>query len=218
MMKNIAIIGSGQVGRSLASGFLKYNFPTMIGSRSKEKQKELQETIGGSISTGSFKDTADFGDIVVLAVKGLAAKEALESIGKKHLKNKIVIDTTNPIADTAPQNGVLNFFTDQNDSLMEQLQAAYPDAKFVKAFSCIGSALMVNPHFPKGEKPGMFICGNEREAKKEVAKILDLFGFDIEDMGGVEAARAIEPLCMLWCIPGFKDNSWAHAFRLLKQN
>jgi hypothetical protein len=217
-MKKIAIIGSGQVGRTLASGFLKYNFPTMIGSRSKEKQKELKETIGGSINVGNFKDAADFGEIVVLAVKGLAAKEALEGIDQKHLKNKIVIDTTNPIGEASPENGVLSFFTDQNNSLMEQLQDANPDAKFVKAFSCIGSGLMVNPHFPKGEKPGMFICGNNLEAKKEVAKILDLFGFEIEDMGGAEAARAIEPLCMLWCIPGFKDNSWTHAFRLLKQN
>jgi hypothetical protein len=99
---------------------------------------------------------------------------------------------------------------------MEQLQAAFPNAHFVKAFSSVGNALIVNPDFG-GIKPTMFICGNDANAKKEVSKILDRFGFEVEDMGGVEAARAIEPLCILWCIPGFLRNQWMHAFKLLKK-
>ena len=75
---------------------------------------------------------------------------------------------------------------------------------------------MVNPDFGT-EKPTMFICGNDPEAKSEVSEICTLFGFETEDMGAVEAARAIEPLCMLWCIPGFRENKWSHAFRLLKR-
>jgi predicted dinucleotide-binding enzyme len=99
---------------------------------------------------------------------------------------------------------------------MEQLQRSYPDTRFVKAFNSIGSPFMVNPDFG-GEKPSMFICGNDEEAKSEISGILDRFGFEVEDMGQVEAARAIEPLAILWCIPGFRRNQWTHAFRLLKK-
>ena len=98
---------------------------------------------------------------------------------------------------------------------MEQLQSAFPDAHFVKAFNSIGNALMVNPDLG-GTRPTMFICGNDVGAKREVSEILDLFGFEVEDMGGAQAARAIEPLCILWCIPGFLHNRWTHAFKLLK--
>jgi predicted dinucleotide-binding enzyme len=119
-------------------------------------------------------------------------------------------------ADTMPVKGVLSFFTKMNESLMERLQLIAPSANFVKAFSCVGNALMYKPSF--AEKPTMFICGNNSQAKETVSTILGEFGWDVADMGAVEAARAIEPLCILWCIPGFKDNSWFHAFRLLKQS
>ena len=105
-------------------------------------------------------------------------------------------------------------FTTLDKSLMEDLQSEFPEANFVKAFNSIGSAFMVNPDFD--EKPTMFICGNNDQSKKAVTEILDKFGFEVEDMGKAESARAIEPLCMLWCIPGFLKNDWAHAFKLLK--
>jgi predicted dinucleotide-binding enzyme len=98
---------------------------------------------------------------------------------------------------------------------MEDLQETFPEARFVKAFNSIGSAYMVNPDFES--KPTMFICGNDEGAKTEVSVILDIFGFEVEDMGGAEAARAIEPLCILWCIPGFLQNQWSHAFKLMKR-
>jgi predicted dinucleotide-binding enzyme len=126
-----------------------------------------------------------------------------------------VIDATNPIAELPPENGVLRFFTSLDDSMMERLQKAYPRIRFVKAFNSVGHALMVNPDFPGG-KPTMFICGNDENAKKEVKHILDQFGWETEDMGKAESARAIEPLCILWCIPGLQRNEWTHAFRLLK--
>jgi hypothetical protein len=112
-------------------------------------------------------------------------------------------------------NGVIKFFTDLNESLMEKLQKKAPEAHFVKAFSCVGNALMVNPKLAGGP-PTMFICGNDAAAKAEVKKLLEQFGWETADMGAMEAARAIEPLCMLWCIPGFIQNSWMHAFKLLK--
>jgi predicted dinucleotide-binding enzyme len=152
---------------------------------------------------------------VVLAVKGSAAEAALEEAGIANLAGKTVVDATNPLADAPPQNGVLSFFTNAGESLMERLQKKAKDAHLVKAFSCVGNPFMVNPSFPGGP-PTMFICGDDKNAKAEVKKILDQFGWDTADMGAVEAARAIEPLCILWCIPGLSGGSWNHAFKLLR--
>ena len=163
---------------------------------------------------GSFADAAKFGEMVVLAVKGTVAADALRSAGAANLSGKSVIDATNPIADLPPTNGVLRFFTNLDESLMERLQHEFESAHFVKAFNSVGNSCMVNPQF-KGGKPSMFICGNDDEAKNTVAGILDQFGWETVDMGKAEAARAIEPLCMLWCIRGFLRNEWIHAFKLL---
>ena len=123
-------------------------------------------------------------------------------IGSSALQGKTVIDACNPIGGGPPVNGVLSFFTPQNQSLMEQLQKAYPSAHFVKAFNSVGNGQMINPDFAGG-RPTMFICGNDENAKKTSSRqFLDQFGWDTEDMGAVEAARPIEALCMLWCIPG----------------
>jgi predicted dinucleotide-binding enzyme len=214
-MKKIGIIGSGNVGKALAKGFIKYGYEVMIGSRDKSKLDEWNGKLESKVNTGSFAEAAGFGEIIVLAVKGSAAKEAMELGGANNLKGKTIIDTTNPIAAEPPVNGVLKYFSDINHSLMEDLQTAFPEAHFVKAFNSIGNAYMVNPDFA-GIKPSMFICGNNEEAKTEVGSILDLFGFEVEDMGTAEAARAIEPLCMLWCIPGITKKSSAIAFKLLK--
>ena len=124
------------------------------------------------------------------------------------------MDVTNPIADLPPENGVLRFFTNLDESLMERLQREFPSVRFVKAFNSVGNALMVNPQL-QGGRPSMFICGNDATAKKMVVTIADQLGWDTVDMGAVQAARAIEPLCMLWCIPGFLNNDWTHAFKLL---
>ena len=212
----IGILGSGIVGQTLANGFIKHNYDIMIGTSNPSKLSEWKKKAGNKASIGSFEKTARFGQIVVLAVKGSAAKEALKIAGVENLNGKIIIDVTNPISDEKPVNGVLKFFTSFEKSLMEELQTEFPKANFVKAFNSIGNAFMVNPEF-NGIKPTMFICGNVDNAKKEVSKILNKFGFEVEDMGKVEAARAIEPLCMLWCIPGLLKNEWGHAFKLLKK-
>lgn len=214
-MKKVGILGSGIVGQTLANGFLKYGYEVMVGTRDLTKLTEWKENAGEKGQIGSFSDSAAFGSILVLAVKGSIAINALEMAGDDNLKNKTIIDATNPIADAPPDNGVIKYFTGPNQSLMEQYQETYPNAHFVKAFSCIGNAKMVNPDY-HGQKPTMFICGNNADAKTEVSSILDLFGFDIADMGSIEAARAIEPLAMLWCIPGLINNQWDHAFKLIK--
>ena len=214
-MKQVGIIGSGAVAKALGNGFIKHGFKVMLSSRDPEKLRDWIDQSGENALSGTFAEAAAFGNIVVLAVLGRAATEALEEAGPDNLKGKTVIDTTNPIAEAPPEDGVLRFTTSLDESLMEQLQHRFPDVDFVKAFNSVGNMFMVNPSFPGG-KPSMFICGNNQEAKNEVQEILDLFGWETEDMGKAAGARAIEPLCMLWCIPGFLRNQWTHAFKLVK--
>jgi predicted dinucleotide-binding enzyme len=214
-MAKVGILGSGDVGKTLAKGFLKHGYQVAIGSDHAEKLAEFKRE-NPQIETVTFEQAAQSGDIVVLCVKGTIAEKIIEKI-KRHLSGKTVIDTTNPIADAPPENGVLKYFTSLEESLVERLQKIAPDAQFVKAFNSIGSGLMINPDFRDNTKPTMFICGNNDDAKRKVYEILEKFGFEIEDMGKAESARAIEPLCMLWCIPGFLRNEWAHAFKLLKK-
>jgi len=212
----VGILGSSEVGQTLAKAFLTEGHEVMIGTRNVSKEelvKWQKENPSGKL--GSFADTAKFGDLIVLAVSGDAAEKVVTQAGKENFSNKVVIDTTNPITKAPPENGVLKFFTSLDKSLMEDLQKLLPGAKFVKAFNSIGSAFMYKPNFPGG-KPTMFICGNDDGAKKIVTGILTAFGHETEDMGKAEAARAIEPLCILWCIPGFIRNQWTHAFKLLK--
>lgn len=210
----VGILGSGDVGKALAAGFLKHGHDVMVGTRTPAKLAEwASQHAKGRV--GTFVDAAKFAELIVLAVKGTVAAEALRSAGAANLAGKPVIDATNPIADAPPTNGVLKFFTTLDESLMERLQREFPAVRFVKAFNSVGNARMVNPQFKDG-KPTMFLCGNDEGAKKLVSGMLDQFGWDAADMGKAEAARAIEPLCMLWCIPGFLRQEWTHAFKLLR--
>lgn len=211
----IGVLGSGMVAKTLANGFLQHGHEVMMGSRDAGKLADWKAAAGAAGSIGSFAETAAYGEIIVLAVKGNHAADVLQLAGAENIAGKTIIDPTNPIADAPPVNGVLQFFTSLDNSLMEQLQVHFPDAYFVKAFSCVGNAFMVNPKFPDGT-PSMFICGNNDGAKDQVKTILHQFGWEVEDMGKAEAARAIEPLCILWCIPGMLGQGWTHAFKLLK--
>ena len=209
----VGILGSGDVAKALAGGFLKHGH-----------QVHSARAIPPSLPTSSPRITAR-GPAAPPTPRSSASSSCLRSRARPrsmrsrpraraNLAGKPVIDATNPIAEAPPANGVLKFFTNLDQSLMERLQAAFPDAHFVKAFSSVGNAMMVNPQF-KGGKPTMFICGNDDKAKAVVGGIIDQFGWETADMGKAEAARAIEPLCMLWCIPGFIRNEWTHAFKLL---
>lgn len=211
----IGVLGSGVVAQTLGAGFLKHGHQVALGTRAPTKLAAWSAA-NPHASVLSFSEAAGFGELVVLAVGGEVALDALKLAGEKVLNGKVVIDACNPIGGGAPVNGVLPYFTTMTSSLMERLQAAYPKARFVKAFNSVGAAQMVNPQFAGGP-PTMFICGGDAEAKKVVAGLLDQFGWETEDMGAVEAARAIEPLCMLWCIPGIGHGDWSpHAFKLLR--
>lgn len=215
-IKTVAVLGSGSVGQVLADGFLKHGYAVMRGSREPSKLAEWKSKAGANASIGTFEEAAKYGQVLVLAVKGTAAEAVIQGLSADAVKGKTILDATNPIAEAPPTNGVLTFFTGPNDSLMERLQKIAPDANFVKAFSSVGNAMMINPDY-NGVRPTMMICGNSDSAKAEATTILNQFGWDSEDMGAVESARAVEPLCMLWCTLGFRKNQWTHAFKLLKK-
>ncbi len=212
--KKIGIIGSGIVATTLGTGLLNEGHKVTLGTRNPAKLEDwIKSNEGGQVA--SFQETVKNNNLIILAVKGEVAVNALELIGTNLLEGKTVIDATNPI-DTSvpPTNGVLKFFTNLDESLHERIQSAFPKTNFVKAWSSVGSAFMIHPKFDS--TPSMFICGNDEQAKKEVAELLESVGWEVLDFGQAEAARAIEPLCMLWCIPGIQNGEWTHAFKLLK--
>lgn len=212
----VGILGSGIVGQVLAKAFNAEGHQVMLGTRNILKEEVVKfKNANAAIAIGSFTETASFGELLVLAIAGNITIDAIDIAGTENFRNKVVIDATNPIAKEPPVNGVLKFFTDYNSSLLEKIQLHIPEANLVKAFSCVGNAFMYKPNF-NGQIPTMFIAGNSEAAKKTVTGILTSFGWETEDMGTAEAARAIEPLCILWCLPGFTKNQWTHAFKLLK--
>ena len=211
-MRRYGVLGSGVVAKVLAKGLKQHGYEVSIGSRDPGKLEAFRDETG--IPIGTFSEVAGAADVAVLAVKGTVASDALRLAGADRLAGKVVIDTTNPIADAPPVDGVLQYFTGPNESLMEQLQHEFPAVRFVKAFNSVGNSLMVNPALAGGP-PTMFYCGNDTDAKTVVAEVLVKFGWQPMDMGTATAARAIEPLCQLWCIPAFRNQQATHAFKML---
>ena len=211
----VTILGSGEVGQVLGAGFLKHGHQVMMGTRNPKKEdvtKWVAETPGAT--AGTFAEAASFGELIVLAVLGKVVEQVVQLAGPANFKGKTLIDATNPIADASPVEGVLQFVTGPNESAAEQLQASLPDARVVKAFNSVGAGQMINPHYEQGV-PTMFLCGNDDAAKKVVSDVIRQFGWEPFDCGTIISARALEPLCILWCLPGFRQNLWTHAFKVL---
>jgi hypothetical protein len=213
----IGILGSGGVAQALGSGLARHGHSVVLGTSNPAKLAAWADGVPGA-SAASFIEAAAAAQLVVLAVKGSAALAVLQAAGAAALAGKTVIDATNPIADAPPVDGVLQYFTGPNESLMELLQQAFPEAHLVKAFNSVGSAHFIDPQFG-GVRPTMFIAGNSDAAKAQVSALLEEVGWESADMGSAVAARAIEPLAILWCIPGFRQNQWAgRAFKVLRQD
>ena len=203
------------MGQVLGAGFLKHGHEAMLGTRDPKK-KDVEDWVRATpgAKAGTFEEAARFGEVIVLAALGRAVESIVELAGPANFSGKTVIDATNPIADEPPVNGVLKYTTGPNESLGERIQAKLPAAHVVKAFNSVGNALMINPHFSQGV-PTMFLGGDSAEAKAQVSGIAEQFGWEPYDCGSIVSARAIEPLCILWCLPGFLRNEWRHAFKLL---
>ena len=213
----IGILGTGDVGKTLANAFLATGHQVMMGSRDAASEKALawaKEAGAGSLaSVGTFADAAKFADVVVLALLWSGAENALKLAGPENLAGKVVIDAMNPLNFGAQG---LELAIGHTDSAGEQVQRWLPGARVVKAFNSVGYAQMFKPEFADGP-PDMFICGNDDAAKKTVAEILMSFGWSTIDIGGIEGSRLLEPLCMLWINYAMRSKSYSHAFKLLRK-
>ncbi len=209
----VGVLGSGDVGRVLAGGFLSLGHEVKIGSRDPEKLKGWLAEAGHCASAGTFAEAAAFGDLLVLATLGSGAQSAIELAGKENFDGKVLIDATNPLDFST---GAPRLYVGHTDSLGEQVQRWLPNARVVKAFNTVGNAHMIQPEFPGGP-PDMFLAGNDDDAKKIVAQVCQHFGWGVVDLGGIEASRHLEPMCMVWVIHGIRSGSWNHAFKLLRK-
>lgn len=210
----VGVLGSGDVGRVLASGFIGVGHEVKVGSRDPEKLRQWADAAGARASLGSFEEAAGFGDILVLATLGVATADAIRLAGLDSFDGKVVIDTTNPLDFSKGMPPTLSVGT--TDSLGEHIQRLIPKARVVKAFNTVGNAHMINPQFPGGP-PTMFLCGNDGDAKKIVGQICEVFGWDVLDLGGIECSRYLEPMCLTWVLHGVRSGSWNHAFKMLQK-
>ena len=211
----VGVLGSGEVGRRLASGFASRGHAVMIGSRDPGKP-ELREWLSGEgsgIEPGTFAETAAQGELLVLAVLGTAAEQTIVDAGPDNFNGKVVIDATNPLDFSAgfpPKLAISG-----EDSLGERVQRALPDAKVVKAFNTIGNHYFVDPSF-RGGQPTMLIAGDDEDAKRTVGHVLADFGWpEPVDIGGIEGARELEAICIAWVKIGGARGAWNHGFKLL---
>ena len=193
----VGILGTGQVGRTLAKGFTKHGHDVKLGHRDPK---------------ASYADAAKFGEVVLLCTPWHGTENAIKLADPRNLAGKVVIDVTNPLegGEDAPPTLALGF----DDSGGEQVQRWLPKSRVVKAFNIVGHTLMIDPKLPGGP-PDMFIAGNDAAAKEIVAKICKDFGWLVTEIGGIEGARLLEPLAMLWVVVGFKLDRWEQAWKLL---
>jgi predicted dinucleotide-binding enzyme len=211
----VGVLGSGEVGRRLAAGFSSRGHDVMIGSREPGKP-ELSEWLSGDgagVKAGTFAATAAHGDLVVLAVLGSAAEEAIADAGAENFAGKVVIDAMNPLDFSGGFPPKLSICGE--DSLGECVQRALPDARVVKAFNTIGNPYFVDPNFSDGQ-PTMLIAGNDNDAKRIVGDVVADFGWpDAIDIGGIEGSRELEAICIVWVKIGGRRGAWDHGFKLL---
>jgi 8-hydroxy-5-deazaflavin:NADPH oxidoreductase len=209
----IGIIGSGNVSKTLAAGLIGNGHEVMLGTRDTSKLREWLEEAGPRAKAGTFTEVSHYGDIVFISVAGHAALEAVNLAGSEGFRGKTVIDLTNPLDFS---NGLPPGFTATiGNSLGEQVQKALPEARVVKAFNSIGAAIMVNPRFG-ADTATLFIAGNDEAAKAETTSLAKEFGWDVEDLGGIDQGFFLEAFASLWINYGFKHNNWTHAFKFLK--
>ncbi|HLQ34297.1 MAG TPA: NAD(P)-binding domain-containing protein [Chloroflexota bacterium] len=209
----VGILGSGAVGQALGTGLTTLSHDVKIGSREPSKLDEWVAQGGQHASAGTFEQAAAFGEIVALATLWAGTQQALELAGKRNLAGKVVIDVTNPPDFSQGRPGLALGHTDSGG---EQVQRWLPDSKVVKAFNSVGNPYMFRPDFPGGPAD-MFMCGNDDGAKETVAQICRDFGWNPLDVGGIEGARLLEPLCILWVTVVQRTGVHAQGFKLLKK-
>lgn len=204
----IGILGAGNVGQSLAAGFVSRGHDVRLGTR---RPQEKRITAGTPVT---YEEAARHAELALLCTAWSGTENAIRLAGPGNLTGKVVIDVTNPL-DTA--GGGMRLAIGHSDSAGERVQTWLPKSLVVKCFNIINHAYMVDPDFPGGP-PDMFLCGNDDAAKRTVTEICNAFGWPgVIDIGAIEGARLLEPLAMLWIECGLRWGSWDHAWKLLRR-
>lgn len=198
---DIGVLGTGVVGRTIGTSLIRAGHRVMMGSRTADNVRAVDwvRSAGVKASRGTFADAAGFGDLVFNCTAGAASLEALRQAGERNLDRKTLVDVANPLDSSRGMPPTLTICN--TESLGERIQQAYPGTRVVKALNTMNCEVMVNP----GRVPGdhnVFLCGNDADAKKEVAALLsDAFGWkpeNILDLGDIAAARGQEMVLPLW--------------------
>lgn len=222
----IGILGTGVVGKTLAAKLVELGHEVMIGTRDVAQTMAKTETDMMGISAfkewyasnpkvkvGNFSEAGQFGEMIILATHGVATINAIEMTGKNNFKDKVIVDTTNPL--DFSQGVPPKFAATLGNSLGEQIQRHIPEAKVVKAFNTVNAFIMVSPKRKEGD-PDLFIAGNDDEAKTKMIELAKQMGWQsIIDIGDISNSYWLEALTMFWVNYGFRYNNWSHAFKLL---
>ncbi len=207
----IGILGSGSAGQTLGRGLLGLGHPVMIGSRDPAKLAAWLKDAGPAASVGTFAEAADFGELVILSVRGTAAEKVLQSAGLHRFDAKVLIDASDPLDFSSGRPGL---FVGTTDSLGERVQRLVPKALVVKAFNIVVADVMIDPALSGGD-PDMFIAGNDDRAKQVVSALLAEFGWPVVDLGDIENARWLEALSLAWVVYSHRTGKTHHAFKLV---
>lgn len=213
----IGILGSGQVGQTLGSGFAANGHDVVIGSRDPHKPelRKWLKSANGHGAVGTLAEAAAHGDLLILATAGTAALDAIDAAGPSQFRDKILIDVTNPLEfnnGSAP-----GLFVGLTDSLGERVQRKLPKAKVVKAFNTMNATTMIKPKMREG-LADVLVAGNDKAAKRAVGKLAAEFGWGQPiDLGGIENARWMEAWVPLWMRIANDQGSWKVALRILRE-
>ncbi len=212
---NIGVLGSGAVGQVLAKGYREAGHNVTIGTRDRSKLGRLQQGSRrerGKLSEGGRQAR---GEVIIFAVLGVGAQEAIQLAGAENFKAKLVLDTTNPL--DFSKGFPPSLFVGHTDSLGERIQRWMPGAHVVKAFNTMGNPHMIKPHYGDGT-PTHFIAGDDAGAKKKATELLNEVGWkDVQDLGPISSSRLLESLCLAWCLIYGATGSGDHVFALLRK-
>ena len=210
----IAVLGTGTVGRTFAERLISLNHEVMMGTRNvSEKLVSNEQDFYGSapfgewhtqnqeIQLGTFAEAAEFGEIIFNATKGIDSIYALKQANEKNINGKVLVDIANPLDFSHGMPPSLLPALSNTNSLGEEIQRTFPDAKVVKALNTMWCGLMVNPNMLEGGNHTSFICGNDTDAKEKVKSIMKEFGWkgeNIFDLGDISSARGTEAMLPVW--------------------
>jgi predicted dinucleotide-binding enzyme len=208
---NVAVLGSGVVGRTLSAKLEDCGHKVVVGTRDVDSLlARTERAMGGrlppfsewyaqnsAVGLGTFAEAAKHGDIVINATSGAATLDVLTAAGRANLGGKVLVDISNPLDYSG---GMLSLFVSNTESLAERIQKSFPEANVVKTLNTMNAGVMVDPKSVAGGDHHVFVSGNDADAKARVVDLLrNDFGWtNVIDLGDITTARGPEMLLILW--------------------